>query len=441
MIDSIPQKIIDRVSTKTKDKSSQVINRSRRLESDKDSLHGDKNDLHSFEWLNLLQPTKLSFDKEIYDQLIIRNNDGSFVDANNNSKDNIHFHPSKAKNYLSTCQGSAYEDNAKYKRITDIHDYIDGLAHTSLKPIALKQAISKNYESLKVKEANICTSSRPTKEAHLFYSGQHSRLPRPILKCTDQKNDYLVSGLVKEEYSISVSKNGASNSSSNKVHAVSFVLPSDVSVSTQNDIVDGEIMSYNNSLADANDLPTFDSSSDKISNIDRVSIPASHDEIWSNRKKSFLISPPSSFSDSDTCDNETTALRGRNLSSLEISFMTNDRQINIQEGGRYSILNRDFTPKTKESSTLKEFQQIRKEIISQRARCELDVNKWKSSSTSSLLIRSKKTKSYNFEDSSGESTDTLLEEAKQYIDVAKEKIVTMEDWHKIDLKKKKYKKR
>ena len=57
MIDTIPQKIIDLVSTKTKDTSSQVINRSRRLESDKDSVHGDKNDLHSFEWLNLLQPT------------------------------------------------------------------------------------------------------------------------------------------------------------------------------------------------------------------------------------------------------------------------------------------------------------------------------------------------------------------------------------------------
>ena len=79
MIDSIPQKIIDRVSTKTKDKSSQVINRSRRFESDKDSLHvGDKNDLQSFAWLNLLQPTKLSFDEEIYDQLTIRNNDGRF---------------------------------------------------------------------------------------------------------------------------------------------------------------------------------------------------------------------------------------------------------------------------------------------------------------------------------------------------------------------------
>ena len=50
MIDSIPQKIIDRVSTKTKDTSTQVINRSRRLESDKDSVQSDKNDLHSFEW-------------------------------------------------------------------------------------------------------------------------------------------------------------------------------------------------------------------------------------------------------------------------------------------------------------------------------------------------------------------------------------------------------
>ena len=438
MIDTIPQKIIDLVSTKTKDTSSQVINRSRRLESDKDSVHGDKNDLHSFEWLNLLQPTKHSFDEEIYDHVTIRNNDGS-VDTNNNSKDNINFHPSKAKNYLSTFQCSANEDNAQYNRITDIHDYPDGLAHTSLKPIALKQAVSKNYESHKVKEANICTSSRPTKETHLFYSGQHSIFPRPILKYGDQKNR--VSDLVKEEYSITVSKNETPNSSSNKVHAVSFFLPSDVSVSTQNDIVDGEIMSYNNSFTDANDLPKFDSSSDKISNIDRVSVHASHDEIWSKRKKSFQISPPSSFSDSDTCDNEATTLRGRNLSTPEISYMTNDRQINIQEGGRYSILNRDFTPKTKEGSTLKEFREIRKEILSQRARCELDVNKWKSSSTSSLLIRSKGRKSYNFEDSSGESTDTLLEEAKQYIDVAKEKIVTMEDWNKIDLKKKKYKKR
>ena len=438
MIDSIPQKIIDRVSTKTKDTSTQVINRSRRLESDKDSVHGDKNDLHSFEWLNLLQPTKHSLDEEIYDQVTIKNNDGS-VDTNNNSKDNINFPPSKTKNYLYTFQGSAYEDNALYNRLTDIHDYPDGLAHTSLKQIALKQATSKKYESLKVKEANICSSSRPSKEAHSFNSDQHSIFPRPILKCSDQKN--LVSGLVKEEYSITVSKNETSNSSSNKVHAVSFFLPSDVNVSTQNDIVDGEIMSYNNSFTDANDLPTFDRSSDKISNIDRVSVLASHDEIWSKRKKSFLISPPSSFSDSDTCDNETTALRGRNLSNPEISYMTNDRQLNIQEGGRYSILNRDLTPKTKESSALKEFQEIRKEILSQRARCELDVNKWKSSSTSSLLIRSKGRKSYNFEDSSGESTDTLLEEAKQYIDVAKEKIVTMEDWNKIDLKKKKYKKR
>ena len=438
MIDSIPQKIIDRVSTKTKDTSTQVINRSRRLESDKDSVHGDKNDLHSFEWLNLLQPTKHSLDEEIYDQVTIKNNDGS-VDTNNNSKDNINFPPSKTKNYLYTFQGSVYEDNALYNRLTDIHDYPDGLAHASLKQIALKQATSKKYESLKVKEANICSSSRPSKEAHSFNSDQHSIFPRPILKCSDQEN--LVSGLVKEEYSITVSKNETSNSSSNKVHAVSFFLPSDVNVFTQNDIVDGEIMSYNNSFTDANDLPKFDSSSDKISNIDRVSVPASHDEIWSKRKKSFLISPPSSFSDSDTCDNEATTLRGRNLSTPEISYMTNDRQINIQEGGRYSILNRDFTPKTKESSTLQECQEIRKEILSQRARCELDVKKWKSSSTSSLLIRSKGRKSYNFEDSSGESTDTLLEEAKQYIDVAKEKIVTMEDWNKIDLKKKKYKKR
>ena len=440
MIDSIPQKIIDRVSTRTKDKSSHVKNRSRIFESDKESLHCDKNDSHSFEWLNLLQPTKLSFDEEIYDQVTIRNSDGS-IDTNNNSKDNIDSHPSKATNYLSTFQCSAYGDNAKYNRLTDIHDSPDGSAHTSLKPVAFEEAISKNYEILKVNESNICTSSRPTKEAHSFYSGQHSIFPRPILKHSDQKNDYLVSGLVKEEYSITVSKDETSYPSSNKVHAVSFLLPSDVSVSTQNDIVDGEMISYNNSITDANELPTCDSSSNKISNIDRVYIPANHDEIWPNRNKSFLISPPSSFSDSDTCDNENTVHRKRNLSNPEISYMTNDGQINVQEGGRYSILNRDFTPKTKESSTLKEFQEIRKEILSQRARCELHVNKWKSSSTSSLLIRSKGTKSYNFEDSSGESTDTLLEEAKQYIDVAKEKIVTMEDWHKIDLKKKKYKKR
>ena len=112
------------------------------------------------------------------------------------------------------------------------------------------------------------------------------------------------------------------------------------------------------------------------------------------------------------------------------------------EGGRYSILNRDFSSKiTEKSEWTKEIEILRKEILCQKEKCEVDSKNFIKSSEFEVTRRVSKATIENSGYSSGESTDTLLEEARNYVQMAKEKIVTLDDWKIIEERKKKYRKR
>ena len=116
--------------------------------------------------------------------------------------------------------------------------------------------------------------------------------------------------------------------------------------------------------------------------------------------------------------------------------------LNVERGGRYSILNKDFSSKnTEKSMYTKEIETIRKEIIYQQEKCNIELEKSFQSSEVSKNESATKENNDNSGYSSGESTDTLLEEARNYIQMAKEKIVTLDDWKIIEENKKKYRKR
>ena len=162
-------------------------------------------------------------------------------------------------------------------------------------------------------------------------------------------------------------------------------------------------------------------------------------QISSNETNQLRMSRPSSFSDSDISDDENA--QDKILPIKKIDEMMK-APLNVEEGGRYSILNKDFSSKVKEKSVYtQEIETLRKEIILHHEKCEVSLQK--SFKTSNFTVQ-KKTENVITDPSgysSGESTDTLLEEARNYVQMAKEKIVTVEDWKVIEEKKKKYRKR
>ena len=224
--------------------------------------------------------------------------------------------------------------------------------------------------------------------------------------------------------------------STNKLSSVSFLLPPDLS-SVQN------YRQQQNMISEKDDFQQHKYKEKNISNnseVDSSRKSRNHLSIRPTKKYLLRMSPPSSFSDSDLSENEDL-VQESNLDIQNIDDMMKP-PMNVEEGGRYSILNPDFSSKSNEKSTwMIEIENMRSEIISQKEKCVIDMKKW---NASTKFEETRKPTKYIFEhaeDSSGESTDTLLEEARQYVNLAKEKLVTVEDWKIIDQNKKKLRKK
>ena len=228
----------------------------------------------------------------------------------------------------------------------------------------------------------------------------------------------------------------AQANSTKTASSVSFLLPTHLS-STHSNITDSDTTSKENSL-----LTDKSTGIKLISALNDISVTDGfksfrHMKTASPVNALLPISPPC-LSDSDISEYEAT-IHEVKVAANEIEA-TMKPPINVEEGGRYSILNPDFSPKVEEDSAwMAEIKSMRNEITSQKNKCLMGaINVDFSPKTSSIKMSSKHNEGYD-EDSSGESTDTLLEEARQYLTIAKEKLVTLEDWKIIDQNKKEYK--
>jgi hypothetical protein len=91
------------------------------------------------------------------------------------------------------------------------------------------------------------------------------------------------------------------------------------------------------------------------------------------------------------------------------------------EGGRYSILNRNFEPLTIE---------IDQEVDYKKANID-----WEAFDKLKNLQYNFTNGVHSARSSSGDSTDSLIEEANDYLQVAQSKLVTIDDWNEISNKK------
>ena len=175
----------------------------------------------------------------------------------------------------------------------------------------------------------------------------------------------------------------------------------------------------------------------------------------SSIKFALPLSPPS-LSGSDLSEYEAV-IKDAQLAVEKIDKVMKP-PITVEEGGRYSILNPNFTPKFQEESAwMMEIKSMQNEIIIERQKCISEVMQKTSRNCGSVLQERQgkkqtarphytlkeldKVDGEDEDSSSEESTDTLLEEARLYVAIAKEKIVTLDDWQKIDENKKLYKKK
>ena len=419
MIDTIPQKPF-RPITSNKRITLPLPNKTGNLNTNDDA--------QSFIWLNL-HVSELASTEESNEILRGLFQKESATDTNNNTNNSIAFemlnndiHDISDYCALSSkCQGSIeVENNNETNSI-----------------IQLSSNVAPNQESNAV---NCTSSKKEEKEGSVVTDcvGHKSRplTIHPILKYPKNIDIGSSSDIVLEERRHKTHKSQCPNNSNKATPSVSFLLPSDL-YSTESDTIDNKIMSKRNMLKSTEKAVI--KTPNKVISLDAPK-SRGHNKISPTAKLSLRLSPPSSFSDSDISDYETPPIK-TNMVTRTIDEMMKP-PINVEEGGRYSILNPDFSPKSIEDSIrMTEIETMRSEIVSQKNKCLLGVINWDCSVKTVVSEKIFQPNPDNDEDSSGESTDTLLEEARQYLVLAKEKFVTVDDWKTIEQNKKKYRKK
>ena len=422
MIETIPQKKIE--STKNKQGS---LKQTFKTNIDTTVDEGDTT-RHCVQWLNLHQPETLSKNSgliEIAKTSYFEEVDD--VDTNNNSISTIIDIGVFNKNVPpEKCDCNIFEKDINEKIFladqeaqTDFSIEEKNKFHVP-ENVSIVQQTSSNdsevYDNLK-------------SQSHL----SRPLLIRPILKYTS-------------EYSLREYSSGSNSedtnrhqhsTSSGKSSSVSFLLPSE-SQSTGEDTMDGKFRSRSQGSIDA--IPKKNNLEDPPGDVTDFkhkeclqNLPISPNDI------SLRMSRPSSFSDSDISGDENAS---KNILPIKKIDEMMKGPLNIERGGRYSILNKDFSSKNTEKSVYtKEIETIRKEIICHQEKYKIEIQNsfqpCEVSKNESAAILNIDNSGY----SSGESTDTLLEEARNYVQMAKEKIVTLDDWKIIEENKKKYRKR
>ena len=427
MIETIPQKTFEEDTIFDKQKQRQAVRKK-----DIDILGIDSDITPCFQRLNLDRTdVSLTYDtSETWINTLIQKE--NLVDTNNNTNSIIDFQ------LLNEEHHNINEHCEPLDKCCDNIEVKSNSEQTNCVAVSI-ELVAKQESSLFVDNI-LSNEAEVTELSPEIISLNHSSRPlilRPILKNTNEKDS--VSSIIQlNKGSIKDCKDQRTYNNS-KLSSVTFLLPPDLN-SVHN------YKKENTMISEKNNLIQDDSKEINVSNTSEVDASfndqnsGTHIEMCQTKKYLLQMSPPSSFSDSDLSENENFA-RENNLHIKNIDDMMKP-PMNVEEGGRYSILNPDFSSKINEKSTwMAEIENIRSEIISQKDKCIMDMKKW---NTSTKLEENRKSTKYKFdngEDSSGESTDTLLEEARQYVNLAKEKLVTLEDWKIIDQNKRKIRKK
>ena len=377
------------------------------------------------QWLDLHQHEIVSTNFDIIDVTNTNSSEGHEVDTNNNNKSSSYVE-------IRTCDKIFPPGHCECKKD---EQYLNNKIHkdNQVTQTDFSTPNSNCDNSATTNQTSLVRENKTTEiflnvEAH--YQTSSPLLIRPILKKSSEKRSNKEINISNQE----TANESQSNFECTKSSSVSFLLPSENKYISK-DVVDSKMASKEEQNFEKNDLTCPPESGVRVEKGQCVQ----NLQISSNETNQLRMSRPSSFSDSDISDDENA--QDKILPIKKIDEMMK-APLNVEEGGRYSILNKDFSSKVKEKSVYsQEVETLRKEIIYHHEKCEVSLKK--SFKTSSFTVP-KKTENVIIDHSgysSGESTDTLLEEARNYVQMAKEKIVTVEDWKVIEEKKKKYRKR
>lgn len=423
MIETIAQKSLEPTNNKQRSLK-QAFNKNIDILVDFDEITTD-----GVQLLNLHQP--LTNDADIIEIAKTNHYEESLeVDTNNNNTANVSIgiHEFKIQFPPEKCECER-EERQELAQLDNIETQTDFSAPASIETGIADNALITTEASFRKNDKSEA-SQNVTSLSHL----SRPLIIRPILKYTSKHN----LGFQLDHSNAKTHNTHQYSFPGSKSSSVSFLLPSEVN-SDSEDMTDGKMASdtenvqskhsLRNDLEHPPEITTDFNTKECIPNLPSASI------------NQFILrmSRPSSFSDSDVSADENTA--DKNFDPIEKIDKLMQTSFNV-EGGRYSILNRDFSSKiTEKSEWTKEIEIIRNEIICQKEKCEVDSKNFTRPSEFEVTRKISKTITDNSGYSSGDSTDTLLEEARNYIQVAKEKIVTLDDWKIIEEKKKKFRKR
>ena len=424
MIDEIPQKNLNLERTQNKQDNLAVSKKANHVSK-------TENNLQCFQWLNLHASEFLSTEDSEEVLISLEEHKENVIDTNNNSEQRIDLQFLRNDIY-DLVDGNdpsdqfPWENNVKTSTVKDSKDFTT--------PKVVQKGDDWLIANKELDHVVISVNSLE-KQQSIDASTQPLYL-RPILK---RANEYDGGSELNLGAFNDFNKHPGYNGI--KPLSVSFLLPSHFE-GAHNERTDSTVVSKDDRsiyhYQDEKMTMMPNQNTTICSNEDNLSTPHTMSlfEI-----QSFPISRPSSFSDSDNYENYTSPKRSKAQNQKLCDILKTP--INIQEGGRYSILNRDFSSKAREKSVyMSDVENIKSEITSEKDKCILDARLYRNRSLApeARKISHRITSEYD-DDSSGESTDTLLEEARQYVDLAKDRLVTLEDWKTIEQNKKKNRKK
>ena len=365
MIETIPQKTFEEHTIIDNQKQRQAFKRN----------HIDILDINSditqcFQWENLDRTdvsSKYDTNETLTNNLIQKE---ILVDTNNNTKNIIDVQ------LLNKEYHSINEQCESLEKCSDNIEVESFCGQTTCVSIPIEKV--GNQESSSLVDNIPSNDEKDTELPPEIISLNHSSRPlilRPILKNINEKDSG--SSIVHLNKNSIKSCTDQLTYSNSKLSSVSFLLPPDLN-SVQSSKKQKNMFSEKDNLVQHNSKENNPSNTSEVDSGFNGRKSRNHFATHPTQKYLLRMSPPSSFSDSDLSENEDL-VQENNLHIQNIDDLMKP-PMNVEEGGRYSILNPDFSLKSNEKSTyIAEIENMRSEIISQKDKCVMDMKKWNAS--------------------------------------------------------------